>query len=141
METCVICTEELGENACSLDGCTHRYHNECIIRWFRAGHKECPQCRHVEIPRFVNMKDRVTLLRRKARRKDAPKELKRIVDKIKEKETEIREAAKEHREFVNKNKEVISRFTKHRMTQWRRKWRLKDLKRDLAQYDFPNFVS
>lgn len=30
---------------CHTLGCDHKYHAECIIKWFRSGHSDCPMCR------------------------------------------------------------------------------------------------
>ena len=44
--TCSICLEELKEeNTFTLDDCKHIFHIKCIMKWFRDGHKTCPNCR------------------------------------------------------------------------------------------------
>ena len=44
--TCSICLEELKEeNTFLLDDCKHIFHIKCIMKWFRDGHKTCPNCR------------------------------------------------------------------------------------------------
>nr|CAB3500878.1 unnamed protein product [Digitaria exilis] len=43
---CAVCLSEMkdGERGRLLPGCGHRFHVECIDRWFRA-HSTCPVCR------------------------------------------------------------------------------------------------
>ena len=46
-ELCVICTEPLASSDSALPGCSHRFHRDCAIEWFRAGNASCPLCRCV----------------------------------------------------------------------------------------------
>jgi hypothetical protein len=47
MTDCSICLEPIREDIAPLDGCTHRFHPECIIPYFRtpASNGRCPECR------------------------------------------------------------------------------------------------
>jgi hypothetical protein len=79
--------------------------------------------------------------RRKAMRKDAPKELRRLVDKIKQKEAHIRDDARAHRECTNANREVVRALTQYRTNGFRNMMALRRLKRELSMYAFPSFVT
>ncbi|KAK3151573.1 hypothetical protein QOZ80_3AG0247620 [Eleusine coracana subsp. coracana] len=49
---CAVCLAEMedGERGRLLPGCGHRFHVECIDRWFRA-HSTCPLCRAAVVGR------------------------------------------------------------------------------------------
>ena len=42
-EDCAICHEPMGDDVVNL-GCTHIFHNECIVEWFSLK-RSCPICR------------------------------------------------------------------------------------------------
>lgn len=42
-ERCIICQDGL-DHPFPLS-CGHRFHAECLVPWFRAGHRACPTCR------------------------------------------------------------------------------------------------
>ncbi|CAA7033057.1 unnamed protein product [Microthlaspi erraticum] len=48
-ESCAICLEKLSESEtnpiCKLPGCTHEFHEECVIKWLGRQHDSCPLCR------------------------------------------------------------------------------------------------
>ena len=85
METCSICLESLNdEQTFSLEACGHTFHTKCIINWFRNS-KSCPCCRNTpelakQIPSFY-LNERYKELRRIAKLKNAPNDLKKLVDK------------------------------------------------------------
>ena len=44
--SCSICLEEIIiKESFTLDDCEHNFHIKCIMKWFREGHKSCPNCR------------------------------------------------------------------------------------------------
>ena len=44
-EECMICRDELGSEPCyTLPECSHKFHTNCIISWFRNGDSRCPYC-------------------------------------------------------------------------------------------------
>ena len=45
-DICVICQEDLCGNIYELPECTHKYHTNCIMHWFRANHNNCPLCQN-----------------------------------------------------------------------------------------------
>ena len=91
-EICAICHEDLSgeEILYHLPECTHIFHTNCIMHWFRAGHNTCPLCQNTGINNENDLTwgqsagalENYKKLRRKSLRKDAPKELKRAIAKI-----------------------------------------------------------
>ena len=119
-EICTICQDILdnGEQIHFLPECSHGYHTNCILTWFRTGNNNCPCCGN----RGVNFKEPIKQqagrgyrwnrwgfasrrrlnpnyirLRAFSFRKDAPKQLKEIVDKLKGYESELIEMVREFR--------------------------------------------
>lgn len=120
-EICTICQDILdnGEQIHFLPECNHGYHTNCILTWFRTGNNNCPCCGN----RGVNFKEPIKQqasrgyrwnrwgfasrrrlnpnyirLRAFSFRKDAPKQLKEIVDKLKGYESELIEMVREFKE-------------------------------------------
>ncbi len=44
--TCPVCMEEMENGQTHSLQCNHQFHTECILRWFRGGHPQCPVCRY-----------------------------------------------------------------------------------------------
>ncbi|CAA7047039.1 unnamed protein product [Microthlaspi erraticum] len=48
-ESCAICLEKLSESKTNpiskLPGCTHEFHETCVIKWLDRQHDSCPLCR------------------------------------------------------------------------------------------------
>ena len=93
-EICVICLDPLETEIYSLPECTHKYHTNCILHWFRAGHNKCPLCNNVGIngasDLYYEMRgaalQNYKKMCRLARKKDAPADLLKQIQKIKKKE-------------------------------------------------------
>ena len=125
---CLICHdllvggEETNENnpPYTLE-CRHKYHTNCIVTWFRSGHMNCPYCGDLGSnapkknklranPRrsmFRPWHERVIIeskyerLRQYSRRKDAPDQLVKAVDKLKDIERQCSESKDELKKFIN----------------------------------------
>ena len=44
IDKCVICLEPLINDLYTLPECSHSYHTNCIMHWFRTKHTTCPLC-------------------------------------------------------------------------------------------------
>ena len=114
---CLICHDLLvgGEESSENNPphtleCKHKYHANCIITWFRSGNMNCPYCGDlgVNAPKkerksrrgarrsmYRSWYDRAIVdtkyerLRQYSRRKDAPTQLVKMVDKLRELEQEL----------------------------------------------------
>ena len=85
-EICPICHDNYDEtNHQTKLECDHNFHTTCIIKWFRTPTNEgaCPMCRGRPEKGMtrMNIRQRCTYLRRRARAKLAPVALKRRVEK------------------------------------------------------------
>ena len=105
-DICGICRDSLGDKQIyKLPECNHNFHTDCIISWFRTGYATCPYCKNINIGRqrryTYGNEWKLSFIRQYARRTNAPKLLKKKVDKLKEYEKKRTEYAKEIRELGN----------------------------------------
>ncbi len=143
----------------TLQECGHCFHTACAIRWFRSGNESCPLCRGKpdEYIRPLDVMARYTTLRRKSRARNAPRELKAFVQRIRKVETTVKakradiKALRGRRVATFEDATVQQMFTKLRRAKaavWTVESRLYRLKRSLGMADFerdgfrlPNVVS
>src|SRR6056297_2791157 len=86
---CSICCMNMDVhlNVCTLSECQHQFHTNCIVTWFRNGSSSCPCCRYEPLqPEAIGKYGRCKFLCNYAKRKEAPQELKKLVEKLKKKE-------------------------------------------------------
>lgn len=96
---CPVCHETMLDNnqIVKLDGCSHSFHTACIIPWFRTGNNACPCCRFV--PNYNLVSDRKALYtfnRKYAQRKNAPRQLKHLVENLRKQENLHHQATREY---------------------------------------------
>jgi hypothetical protein len=112
IDICSICHEDLTGDLYILPECSHKYHTNCIMHWFRAGHNTCPLCNNngVNAAHVIDeigwqlrpaIMDKYKKLRAKSRRKDAPEKLKREIKQLKKIEERMKNIKKDYREFRN----------------------------------------
>ena len=49
IDKCAICLEPLINDLYTLPECSHNYHTNCIMNWFRSNHSNCPLCNNLGI--------------------------------------------------------------------------------------------
>lgn len=99
--SCSICCDDMTSSSTThVLECGHRFHTKCIVDWFRQAHT-CPLCRdafhHID---GLTLRSRAAYLRTHARRAQAPRELKRMVARLRKCEDErtaTRRAMRDHR--------------------------------------------
>jgi hypothetical protein len=120
--------------------CKHKYHANCIITWFRSGHANCPYCgdNGVNYPKKSGERDpilwgrqavkaRVLVLRRYSKKKEAPNELVKMLDRLQIMEENYDKILSDIKEFTKTQfhdvtfKEVHSR----RMALLNKKWKIR----------------
>ena len=121
-EICTVCQDILdnGEQVHYLPECNHGYHTNCILTWFRTGNNNCPCCGNRGInysePKTSRQISRLgwgwelhrkrknpnyIKLRAYSLRKDAPKQLKEFVGKLKTAEKELLDFVKAFKDGAN----------------------------------------
>ena len=140
---CVICSESNLEQWHTLE-CEHGFHTTCIMQWFRQGASDtCPLCRESgegEGLYIMDIHTRASFLRQKARRKDAPKDLVRMVHTLRKKEEKERETRKEYREFRTTHRDLFKEYRRLRIKKWRTWKQMRTQKRKLGLYSNPKIT-
>lgn len=141
-ETCTICLESLNDNVHTLEDCGHRYHVGCIMKWFRSGYEQCPLCRsqNFQPHRFLNVDERARLLRRHARKRNAPKHLKRAVKRLRDREEKQRQAFRVFKAFRDEHRDVIQNFHKLEKQYFRSQNRTDDAMYELGISEYNGVV-
>ena len=114
---CSICQENNDLPRFKLPECSHEFHCECIIHWFRHGNTRCPLCNneghvnniendHSGFYRFsrYTRENKVKFLKKYAKRRNCDPLLKEYITKIKKLEQKDRDVMKEETEFKKKFK-------------------------------------
>jgi len=103
---CVICQQNREENdeIHSIKECSHTFHTNCIIEWFRTGNDKCPLCRNSEFCSvspimFYSPKSRLNFMKNYSRRKVAPEQLKNLVKSASKTNQRIKSLIKERKEW------------------------------------------
>jgi hypothetical protein len=147
--TCSICYSEMSEpnpntpddGTYTLPECTHRFHTACIVPWFRTDNT-CPYCRSCPENKSIYRSNHgeYTFNRRFSTRKDAPKQLKTLVNKLKQKEAIARRATSVHRAWFKsedgitfKNLHKIERAMMNKVRS-SRGYKIRQLKSEIAAY-------
>ena len=102
-ELCAICLSNINEKQNYKLECGHNFHTECILKWFRNSHNNCPCClnipkhrRQPTPPSFYGMwgksfiNERCKRLKKHTKKEVCPEKLKKKVDRLKIKEEEYK---------------------------------------------------
>jgi len=135
-EQCSICYSELGDDESQIytvPGCSHKFHTNCIIPWFRASDGSCPYCRSNDqaghwTHYISSRRNIISTWKRLARRKECPDFIKKKCAKITATKKEAEVCSKEKNQFRKENKSVIDTHNKLRRKHWdkRRKQRMQE---------------
>ena len=157
-DICAICHGELSGDMYTLPECSHIFHTNCIMTWFRMKKNTCPLCNNTGINSLKDMekvpwRDREKAfqqykkLRAFSRRKNAPKELKKKINELKKLEEKEKKIKKEFQMF-KKNKppenmsvqQIISKNRDMRYNIRKMKWKLKR-KKQLIGFSSNNIIN
>ena len=151
-DICAICHDNLGEdNVYTLPECHHKFHINCIMTWFRMKHERCPLCNNKGInasKAYINEQANhgswalrkkylklYGIVSRKSRGKNAPKEMKKAVEKVKKYQKKFDDFKKQRREWLKSktsdltNRQIVSKFDQYRRKQWKMQRTLNNKKR------------
>ena len=148
-ENCMICLEGLsGETIYALPECDHKFHQNCIMHWFRDGNCKCPLCNNIgqshqhsggfEYQSWKHRQAVYKQLRSFSRSKKAPNKLKKAVALIKKREQTLKALKEEIKKYKNSIhndifNNILKNYRKLTHKRWRLERTLRDKKYDLSQ--------
>ena len=135
LETCAICLSELNdESKIHKIECSHSFHTECIVKWFRLGTASCPLCNNnpnnltdefsffsYGSRDYVN--ERCKTIQKISRRKDSPSELKKEFEKLKKFEADYKDCIKMKQVYLKTGevKQIRKTMQQNNNKSWRRR--------------------
>ena len=150
-DKCIICLETLSsEVEYQLPECSHKFHQNCIMQWFRSGNCKCPLCNNLGINdeaagNQTNIwgwwrggKYKYQMIRQYSRTKDAPKKLKKEIIKLKKMEDKQKELRKEIKLFKTKIgtwRDLTKEWSKFRTKRWRLETAIRRRKMAIAKFN------
>ena len=133
---CPIChIEDMNENnSYTIKECSHKFHIDCIISWLRTDHANCPMCNGFQEPERFSYSgiSAFKLIMNFSRRKDAPKQLKKMTDKYKLLKQKAILARKKETLFKRKNKQILSDMRKLRHQRFISSRKVMSIKREIS---------
>jgi len=144
IDRCVICLEQLDSKPTySLPECSHAFHQNCIMHWFRQGNFKCPLCNEMgalytqrdDSMAWYRDRDKYKMLRRFSRRKNAPAPLKKYIARLRGQEKKLRELGTQLRAFKNREGQfgpLQKEWKTLRRKQWNKKRKIRYMKNLLA---------
>ena len=108
--TCPICHDPIREaDQYRIPECSHTFHTNCLMTWFRCGHNTCPMCKD----KGVNDNSRASIcvrgaaferyktVRQESRKKKCPERLKKSIKALKKEEQKLVQLRKKRKNFRN----------------------------------------
>ena len=124
-DICSICyesleTEDHFNKIYNLE-CNHRFHTECIMKWFRNKNSTCPLCND-SINYELNYIDKITALndiKKLGRNQKCPTKIKRILLKLEKNKIKQKESQLELKNFKNTYKKQLKEYSKLNSNKWK----------------------
>ena len=134
---CTICLENLNDDTnnkpiYNVSDCGHSFHTDCIITWWRTPRESyedqgcCPNCRGFPSKtwRYLEMNERVKVVKKISRKQKCPKEIKNLVNKLKNINDKLKKNLRKFSRFKKSKK--VKEMNKRRKILCSKKWRYKD---------------
>ena len=156
-DICAICHEDFSGDLYTLPECSHIFHTNCIMTWFRMNKSSCPLCNNCGVNSLKDIKNLGFGIRNAAlmnykraqsfsKRKNAPQSLKKQITALRKYEDKQKQFMKEFREFkksIHEGMTAQSIITKNNNLR-RKKWRLQRgirRRKTLIGFSCPNITN
>jgi hypothetical protein len=152
---CTICLNYLNtEQTYVLPECNHKFHTNCIMTWMRSGNNRCPLCNNTGIndteENTLNRRyncwcslDRFKMIKKYSCKKEAPKILKKEIEKIKIYEERKKENDEKIKNLKRKRgiyNELCKEDKKLRNKKWKISDKIHQMKMNIANYPIVNII-
>jgi septal ring factor EnvC (AmiA/AmiB activator) len=117
--------------------CKHTFHTSCIVQWFRGNSNACPLCKdeNALLDLFGSRRVQcVKQIRTLARRKDCPRQIVKINNRIKKLEDELKHKRSEHTKYKKDNREVLKKNREFQRNRSQLRRRIRDAEASLFAY-------
>lgn len=136
-DICSICYEPFNDSQSYTLECNHKYHTNCIVKWFRNDKSSCPLCNQtLQYDNLSYMKriDTIQEIKKLGRRKNCPIEIKNILNKIKLNKLKQKKFASDFRNFMSEHKHIIKNFKQARRERFKFRYKERLLERKLLAF-------
>lgn len=149
---CCICQSNLdSEQIYEMPECKHKFHTNCIITWFRYGNIKCPLCNNEGINGPNKLKqygcwcsyDRYRMIKTFSKKKEAPKILKKEINKINKFEIKEKLISNEINKLKKKRgvfEDMIKTNEKLKNKKRRIESKIHSMKMNIANYPIINLI-
>ena len=136
-DNCAICREKLDNNIYTVPECSHKFHTNCIMTWFRTGYDSCPLCQDHGINSLDDMYRKTywcsrkiafsnyKKIRSRSRNKNFNSSIKKKIVRLEKLEKKYKLLIKEIKNFDNTahpeltTKQVLKKYRLLRGRKWR----------------------
>ena len=136
-ETCTICADTIAaDDQTTVLDCSHSFHVNCIIEWFRYNHTECPNCRSDGGQRGVALTNSQRISRMRRLKHRMPSFIVQKLKKLDGARKRLAESRKEMKELKRNNAVVFKEETRLRVRMHNARRCERATKRELSYHAF-----
>ena len=115
-DLCSICYEKLNNNNSFMLECSHKYHTNCIVNWFRIGNKNCPLCNSnkldIDKMNYFCKISTIDEIIKYSKKKELPNNIKSKIKIVKNNEDKLKKQKSIIHEFKKNHIDIYKEYTK-----------------------------
>lgn len=112
-DICSICADEIGDDSIVLP-CSHTFHPECVVQWFRYHNSSCPNCRSISLQDrwgAITASQRIAKMMKKNVIHTLPLHTQRKLVALKEYRNKSRSLRKEYSIFKKRHDSILKSYS------------------------------
>ena len=137
---CSICYESLENNEITNKiynlECNHKFHTDCIMKWFRNKNSTCPLCND-SINYQLKYTDKIIAIKdikKLGRTKNCPTKIKKNLLKLKKNKIKEKELKLEFKNFKTKFKNELKQYSNFKSQTWKFHRKNRTIERELFAF-------
>jgi hypothetical protein len=133
-DCCVICLNNFNtsESTYVIEECKHKFHTNCLIKWFRTDNNSCPTCRNINNSTYCESKNKFKLICNYSRRKNANTYVVNLMKKYKKQQELVKKHDSEFKNFKKEHRGLIKKYIILRSKTRKQNWKLYQIKNELT---------